>query len=101
MMRAERETDRKIKQIQCDNAEKFKKLAEVIEKDRIVMEFTISYTSEQNDVAEHVNQTLLMIMRALIFDFKMSKVFWLHAAKTASYIHNQSVKIRSAGRSAR
>ena len=55
MMQTERETGRKVKRIQCDNAEEFKKLAEVVEKDEIVMEFTISYTLEQNDIAEHVN----------------------------------------------
>ena len=40
-------------------------------------------------------------MRALIFDSGMLKVFWSHAAKTASYIRNRSVKVRSVGRPAR
>ena len=62
-----------------------------VEKDGIVVEFTTPYTPEQNGVAERMNRTLLTIMKALIFESGISKVFWAYAAETACYIRNRSV----------
>ena len=42
--------DKKVKKIRCDNVSEFVKLAEHIKKNEIVVEFTTSYISEQNNI---------------------------------------------------
>ena len=69
------QTGKKIKKVRLDNSEEFKSLAEDDENERIEFEFITLYTHEQNSVAERMNQTLLAIMRALIFEFKILKTF--------------------------
>ena len=61
--------------MKLDNSKKFKFLTENDENEKIEFEFIIFYTHEQNDVAERMNQILLIIMRILIFEFKISKFF--------------------------
>ena len=60
----------------------------------MIAEFITSYTSEQNNVTEQTNWTLLTIVRALLFDSGLSKSFWHYAAHTAVYIKNHIIKIR-------
>ena len=85
------QTDKKIKKVRLDNSEKFKSLTEDDENERIKFKFIILYIHEQNGVAERMNWILLAIMRALIFEFKILKIFWVFAAKAACYIRNQTV----------
>ena len=69
------QTDKKIKKVRLDNSKKFKSLTKDDENERIKFKFIIFYIHEQNDVAKRMNQILLAIMRALIFEFKISKIF--------------------------
>jgi len=41
-----------------------------------------------------MNRTLLTVMRALIFESKMLKNFWVFAAETACYIRSRSVILK-------
>ena len=61
--------------MRLDNSEKFKSLTENDENERIEFEFIISYIHKQNNIAERMNQILIIIMRALIFESKISKNF--------------------------
>ena len=56
------------------------------------------YTPEQNGVAECVDQTLLMIVRALSFDSGLPKSFWHYARPTAAYIRNRTINVRGTGK---
>jgi hypothetical protein len=92
--RIERESGRKVKRMRMDNAKEFLKLAKWAEKKGIVAELTSPYTPEQNGVAERANRTLLTIVRALLFDSGLPKVFWPYAAHAAIYIKNRVLKVR-------
>ena len=61
--------------MRLDNNEKFKFLTENDENEKIKFKFIILYTHEQNSIAERMNQILLTIMKALIFKFKILKIF--------------------------
>ena len=90
----ERQTGKKIKKVRLDNSEEFKSLADEVGNDGILFEFITPYAHEQNGVAERMNRTLITIMRALIFESKVSKNLWAFAAEAACYIRNRSVMVR-------
>ena len=60
----------------------------------MIAEFITSYTSKQNDVTEQMNQILLTIVRALLFDSDLSKSFWSYVIHITVYIKNHIIKIR-------
>jgi hypothetical protein len=96
----EHQTGRKVKKVRLDNSEEFKSLAEdEAENEGIMFEFITPYAHEQNDVAERMNRTLLIIMRALIFESRMPKNLWAFAAEAACYIRNRSVMVEPADES--
>ena len=89
--KVECQTGKKIKKVRLDNSEEFKSLTEDDENERIEFEFITLYTHEQNGIAERMNRILLAIMRVLIFEFKIPKIFWAFAAEAACYIRNWTV----------
>ena len=62
---------------------------------KIKFKFITLYTHEQNDIAEKMNQILIIIMRALIFELKILKNFWAFAAEAVCYIRNRLVMMKS------
>jgi len=50
----------------------------------------VTYTSEQNEVAECSNELLANTVRIMIIDAGLSENMWLKAIKTACYLLNQS-----------
>jgi hypothetical protein len=66
---AERQSNEKLQAIRCDNAGEYKALAKTLErKDGMTVEFTTSYTPEQNGVAERLNRTLTTKIRAMLME---------------------------------
>ena len=58
-----------------NNSKKFKFLIKNNENKKIEFEFIIFYIHEQNSIAEKINQILLAIMKAFIFESKILKIF--------------------------
>ena len=54
--------------------------------DRTIQEFSAPYTSEQNGLAEQMNQTLSTLANAMLEDSKLPKSFWTDAMSTATYV---------------
>jgi hypothetical protein len=55
----------------------------------IRQEFTVSYTPEQNAVAERDNRTIMEMVRCMIFHRQMDKRFWGEAVNAAVYTLNR------------
>ena len=79
--------------IQTDNAHKFKAL--VLWGDQIGIEFKFikTHTPPQNSVVEWFNWIILEITRALLFDTKISKLYWKYTVATTNYLWNHTVLI--------
>ena len=52
-------------------------------------ELTVTYTPQQNGVAERMNRTLLNLDRAMLHHNDVAKRFWPEAIATAVYVHNR------------
>jgi hypothetical protein len=88
---AERLSNEKLKVIRCDNAGEYEALARTLEqKNGVSVEFTTSYTPEQNGVAERLNRTLTTKIRAMLMEAGLPQWLWGEAAYTACYIHNRT-----------
>ena len=56
----------------------------------MAVEFTTSYTPEQNGVAERLNRTLTTKIRAMLTEAGLPQWLWGEAAYTACYLHNRT-----------
>jgi hypothetical protein len=56
----------------------------------VTVEFTTSYTPEQNGVAERLNRTLTTKIRAMLTEVGLPQWLWGEAAYTACYLHNRT-----------
>ncbi|CAI7767944.1 unnamed protein product [Closterium sp. NIES-54] len=57
----------------------------------IARHLSTPYTPEQNGVAERANRTLLEMVRSMLHDAHMDKVWWGEAALTAAYLRNHAI----------
>jgi hypothetical protein len=48
----------------------------------------VPYESQQNDVAERWNHTLIDMVQSMLSNSKLLLNFWMEALKTAAYINN-------------
>ncbi|GJX32389.1 gag-pol polyprotein [Tanacetum coccineum] len=53
-------------------------------------QFTMTYTPQQNGVAERINRTLLERARAMLATTSLGKSFWVEAINTECYVINHS-----------
>jgi transaldolase len=60
------ESGQKLKAIRSNNTPEFIKLGKELEKDGIRIELTMLYTLSQNGVAERLNRTLIIKVRAML-----------------------------------
>ena len=81
----------KIKILHSDNGGKFvfNSFSSYLSSHGIIHQTTYPHTSEQNGVAERKNCHLLEVVRALMFQMKVPKVFWADAMLTATYLINR------------
>jgi transposase InsO family protein len=82
----------KISRFRSDNGRKYitNALMEHFEKQDIQMECTVSYTPEQNGVAERLNGTTVEKARCMLLSSNLSKSFWTEAVTTAAFLINRS-----------
>ena len=58
------------------------------------MEYTTVYTSEENEVVERFNRTIIQMIRVILIWSRLPQGFWGEAACTTNYLRN----LLSAGR---
>ena len=61
----------------------------------IEFEFIEAHTPPQNGVAERFNRIILQIARALLFDTKISKIYWKYTVITANYLRNRTILVKN------
>ena len=54
----------------------------------IKQEYTVSYNTEQNGMAERMNRTLVEMTRCMLKDSGIENSYWCEAIMTAAYIRN-------------
>jgi len=87
----ENQKNKTIKVLRANNGGEYKSLefTKFCEKYRILRQFTVPYTPQQNGVAERRNRTLVEAVITMLNDAKLPKVFWGEAVMIATYIQNQ------------
>ncbi|GJU93482.1 retrovirus-related pol polyprotein from transposon TNT 1-94 [Tanacetum coccineum] len=66
------------------------KLESFYDEKGISQDFSFSYTTEQNGVAERKNKTLIKAARTIVNGSVLSKHFWIKAVRIACYTQNRS-----------
>ncbi|UYV82515.1 hypothetical protein LAZ67_21002634 [Cordylochernes scorpioides] len=87
----EKQTSRKLKRIRTDNGLEFcsKEWDTFCTSVGIVHEHTMTYTPQQNGVAERMNRTLLDLVRSTISGSGLPKASWVELTYTAAYVRNR------------
>ena len=88
--RVELETGERIRAIRCDNGSEYRKLEHLLAAKGISMEYTTTYTPEQNGVAERLNRSITTTVRSLLADANLPDRLWGEAAVTANYLRNRA-----------
>ena len=90
--RVELESGKKIKCLRTDNEGEYTcdEFDNFCQHECIKRQFTMTYTPQQNRVAERMNITLLERTRAMLKVAGLGKSFWAEAINTACYVINQS-----------
>ena len=87
----ENQTGKKIKCLQSDNGKEFNNVGfeKYLNECGITRRFTITYTPQQNGVAERKNRTLVEMARCMMFDSNLPPMFWAEAIATANHVRNR------------
>jgi len=90
--RVELESGKKIKCLRTDNEGEYTcdEFDNFCQHEGIKRQFTMTYTPQQNRVAERMNITLLERTRAMLKAAGLGKSFWAEAVNTACYVINRS-----------
>ena len=85
----------KIGTLRTDNGGEYtsRELDDYLKKKGIKHETSVSYSPQQNGVAECMNRTLLESARAMVYHAGLSKEFWAEAINTAAFIRNRVVTV--------
>ena len=88
----ENQTGKKIKWLRTDNGLEFcsNEFNNYCKEEGIARHRTVTYTPQQNGVAERMNKTLLERVRCMLSDSGLPKSFWAEAAQTACFLVNRS-----------
>ncbi|KAH9681219.1 hypothetical protein KPL71_026889 [Citrus sinensis] len=88
----ENQTNLKVKVLRTDNElEYYNKLFEdYCEKNGVLRHKTVTFTPQQNGLAERMNRTLMEKVRCLLIHSKLPKALWAEALNTACYLVNRS-----------
>jgi GAG-pre-integrase domain len=93
-LEVERQSGEKLQAIRCDNAGEYQALADNLrQRNGVIVEFTTSYTPEQNGVAERLNRTLVTKIRAMLLGSGLPVELWGEAAYTACYLYNRTARL--------
>jgi transposase InsO family protein len=87
LRRGQNKFDAKVKKIRSDNDTEFKntQVEDFLDEEDIKHEFLAPYTTQQNEVAERKNHTLIEMARTLLDEYKASDRFWAEAINTACH----------------
>jgi transposase InsO family protein len=90
LKRAQNKFDAKVKLIRSDNDSEFKnpQVEDYINQEGIKHEFSATYTTQQNGVAERKNRTLIESTRTMFDEYKTSDRFWVEAINTTCHAIN-------------
>jgi len=90
--RVELESEKKIKCLRTDNGGEYTsdEFDNFCQHEGIKRQFTMTYTPQQNGVAERMNKTLLERTRVMLKAAGLGKSFWAEAVNTACYVINRS-----------
>ncbi|GJV72389.1 putative ribonuclease H-like domain-containing protein [Tanacetum coccineum] len=69
-------------------------MSEFYEQKGIKWEFSIARTSQQNDVTERRNMTLIEAARTMLADSKLPTIFWAEAVNTTCYVQNRVLVVK-------
>ena len=85
----------KIGTLRTDNGGEYtsRELEDYLKKKGIKHETSVSYSPQQNGVAERMNRTLLESAREMVYHAGLSKEFWAEAINTAAFIRNRVVTV--------
>lgn len=80
-----------MKKLKTDNGKEYTSTEFNIFCDDLGVEhqLTVSYSPQQNGVAERKNRSVLEMARCMIFEKKLPKSFWAEAINTAVYLQNR------------
>ena len=84
----ESQSEEKLIIIQSDQNSEYKDLKRKLEWQDIKIKFTAVYTSEQNDISEHLNHILVETTLRLLVDIKLSYIFWEEVISHANWLWN-------------
>jgi len=90
-MKVEKETGRKIKSLRSDGGGEYTGniFRKYVTDSRITHHITPPYTPGHNGIAERANQTIMDMVRCMLFDAGLGKEFWGHVALTTVHIINR------------
>lgn len=88
---AEAHFGKRISRFRCDNGKEYDnaEFKNFCSERGIKIEFTISYTPQQNGVSERFNRTVVEKARTLLADAKLGQELWGEAIYTSTYIINR------------
>lgn len=89
----ENQLNRKIKKIRSDNGGEYcnAKFQRLCDESGIIHQKSCPHTPQQNGLAERYNRTIIERARCMLFDSKLSRVFWAEAVLTAVVIMNSTL----------
>ena len=81
----------KLKVLRSDNGGEYlsNKFKQYLDDNGIHHELSVTYTPQQNGVAERMNRTLLDLVRSMLYHKGIDKRFWAEALATAVYARNR------------
>lgn len=87
----ETQSEKKIKGVRSDRGSEYasQEFIKFLEEAGIQKQLTVSYTPQQNGVAERRNRTLLEMVRSMLKAQGMPNKFWSEAVFTATYLQNR------------
>ena len=87
-----KQSDQFVKKFHTDNIKKFivNTLKNYYAQKDINSIYSASYTSQQNDAAERINQTLINKVRIMLTQSKLPRKYWGEAVLIADYFYNKT-----------
>ena len=87
----ENSTGQKLKAIHTVNGGEYlsAEFQNYLKSEGVRHERTVPKTSQQNEVPEWMNRTLVETVRSMLSDAQLSKKFWAEALSTAIYLRNR------------
>jgi hypothetical protein len=88
----EKETGAYLKCLRTDRGGEFNsnEFEEFCKENGITRQLTTAYTPQQNEVAETKNRTAMNLVRCILTDKQVPKVFWLEAVRWCVHVLNRS-----------